>query len=64
MREQGLQQEELEAQAGQPLPEREAMSIVELGDGLGIPPPDLGEPPVFTTPGGPADGPIPPDRAS
>jgi hypothetical protein len=50
----GLTQDELEEEAGEALPDREAMSIVELGDG-GMSPPFFEDPPVYDTPGGPAD---------
>jgi hypothetical protein len=52
--EQGLGQDELEEQEGEALPDREAMSIVDIGDG-GMSPPFFEDPPVYDTPGGPAD---------
>lgn len=46
----GIEQDELEAQAGEPLPDREAMSLIALDDAMVMPPPD--------------DGSVPPDQSS
>ena len=49
----GIDQDELEAQAGEPLPDREAMSLIALDDSMVMPTPDEGAPPE------PEKGPMP-----
>ncbi len=41
----GIDQDELEAQAGEPLPDREAMSLIALDDAMVMPPPEEGPDP-------------------
>ena len=44
----GIDQDELEAQTGEPLPDREAMSLIALDDAMVMPPPE--------------EGPMPPEK--
>ncbi len=56
----GIDVEELEAQAGEELPDREAMSLIALDDGLVMAPPEEGPmPPQEQDPVEPDKGPQP-----